>query len=199
MAPSSKRPVQRTGSWLALLAALLLGSCTSLTPQGCPVPPRFVSEGTNGAVAPFLAASIRHSRSVALRSGTHPVPETVKSALASHFDEETLEAVRWTVSKPRLTLDAMVVEAFPRYGAMTFDNVIVFRSEADAADLSLWAHELVHVEQFRRMGGVATFSRAYLGQWLDLEAEAVTKTNRILAALGSPRRQSYRGSNRRCA
>jgi hypothetical protein len=176
----------------------MLGSCSSLSAEGCPVPPRFVSEGTNSALAPLLTASIHHSRKAALHAGAHPVPESIRTELEPHFDEETLEAARWTISQPRLTLDALVVEAFPRFGAMTFDEVIVFRSAADAADLSLWAHELVHVEQFRRAGGVAGFAHAYLGHWPDLEAEAVARTNGILAAAGSPMRQSHRAQPGRC-
>jgi hypothetical protein len=187
--------------WIAaLFASVILGSCSSVTGEGCPVPPRLVSEGANSAFAPLLSASIRHSRNSALHGGTHPLPEAVKERLADHFDEATLEAAEWSISHPRrLTLDTVVTGAFPRYGAMTFDRVIVFRDASQVDDISLWAHELVHVEQFRRMGGIPRFSRAYLEDWRTLEEEAIDRTNAILAELGSDRRQFHHRPPGDCA
>lgn len=182
----------------ALLGGLLLGSCSLAAEDGCAVPPHFLAQGTNRALAPLLSASIRHSRANALHEGAHAVPATVRERLAPHFAPETIAAASWTTSSSGLTLDGIVNRAFPRFGAMTFDNVIVFRTRENVSDLSLWAHELVHVEQFRRMGGIGRFSHAYVAHWPEIEAEAVRRTNRILAALGSGRRQSLVGSPHSC-
>jgi hypothetical protein len=148
-----------------------------------------MAQNTNAALAPLLSASISHSRASALRKGGNRIPDAMRRQLSPFFDAATIDQVRWTISSPRVSIDTFVTTLFPRYRAMTFDDLVVFGSRADAEDISLWAHELVHVEQFRQMGSVRRFSRAYLGHWPEMENAAVHKTNHILAALNTRLRQ----------
>lgn len=181
---------RRFAKGLALsLCVFLLGSCSSSDSNRCAAPPSWIASNTNAALAPLLSASISHSRASALRSGESPIPPEMRRQLAPFFEAETLDQVRWTVSSRRVSLDTVVTTLFPRYRAMTFDNLIVFQTQADAGNISLWAHELVHVEQFRLMGTVRRFSRAYLGHWPAMENAAVHKTNYILDALNTRLRQ----------
>jgi hypothetical protein len=66
--------------------------------------------------------------------------------------------------------------------AVTLGDVIVFRDAHLAEDPLLWAHELTHVEQYRRWG-VEAFATQYLQQAGVLEDEAITKANRIKGRL----------------
>ena|SRR2546427_488492 len=62
--------------------------------------------------------------------------------------------------------------------AVTLGDVIFFRDTRLAADPLLWAHELTHVEQYRRLG-VETFAPQYLRQAWVLENEAIMKATTI--------------------
>lgn len=178
--------------------ALLLGSCSASGPSGCGMPPRTIAVAANSAFAPIMTASILQSRAASLRAGTRPVPASIRSALAPHFDERTLDSARWTVSGDRLSLDTLIVAAFPRYKAMTFKDTIVFQSASDAGDLGLWIHELLHVEQVGRTGGISRFSREYLADWANIEAVTVKQTNAILAKIDAPMRQGERSLTKGC-
>lgn len=60
--------------------------------------------------------------------------------------------------------------------AMTLDNVILFRSEADLSSMHLMAHELGHVMQYRQWG-VEEFARRYIrnSQAVEEEAEEIAQ------------------------
>lgn len=180
------------------VCALSLGSCSAPGPSGCGMPPRTIAVAANSAFAPIMTASILQSREASLSAGTRPVPASIRSALAPYFDEATLDSVRWTVSGNRLSLDTLVVAAFPRYKAMTFKDTVVFQNASDATDLGLWIHELLHVEQVRRTGGISRFSRAYLADWAHIEAVTVRQTNAILARIDVPMRQGRRSLTKGC-
>lgn len=193
------RPPRPIAKGLALgMCVVLLGSCSSSGTNRCAAPPSWMASNTNAALAPLLSASISHSRASALRGGENRIPLSMRRQLEPFFDAATLDQVRWTVSSPRVSLDTFVAALFPRYRAMTFDDLVVFQTRADAEDISLWAHELVHVEQFRQTGTVRRFSRAYLGHWPEMENAAVHRTNRILDALNTRRRQRPIARNSAC-
>ena len=46
----------------------------------------------------------------------------------------------------------------------------------------MWAHELAHVEQYRRMG-VDGFAAAYITDWRAIEREATRRADRVTAAI----------------
>lgn len=183
------RPRQIAKALALSLCVVLLGSCSSSDVNLCAAPPSWIASNTNAVLAPLLSASISHSRASALRSGDNRIPPEMRRQLAPFFDAETLDQVRWTMSSRRVSLDTFVSAMFPRYRAMTFDDLVVFQTPADAGNISLWAHELVHVEQFRKMGTVRRFSRAYLAHWPEMENTAVDRTNHILDALNTRLRQ----------
>lgn len=194
-----KSAKSRTGAFiLSGLSVFLIGSCSVSDPSGCGVPPQGMAIAANSVAAPIMTASIVQSRRASLQDGTRPVPARVRSTLQPFFDERTLDSVRWTVSADRLSLDTVIVAVFPRYRAMTFQDTIVFQTEADADDLGLWVHELLHVEQVRRAGGISRFSRVYLAKWADIEAATVRQTNRILMEADAPLRQGQRSLTRGC-
>jgi len=77
---------------------------------------------------------------------------------------------------PHMLLGNSVVQA------VTLGDVILFRDTRLAADPLLWAHELTHVEQYRRLG-VEGFALRYVQQAWVLEQEAITKANTIKSQL----------------
>jgi hypothetical protein len=62
--------------------------------------------------------------------------------------------------------------------AVTVGDVIFFRDPRRAEDALLWAHELTHVEQYRRLG-VEAFATRYLQQAWVLEQEAIAKAKTV--------------------
>lgn len=180
--------ISRSGKF-AILAFLLLSSCSSPGPKGCAAFPRELASLTNTVLTPLLSASVRHSRDEALRDGARPIPAALRSELEAVFPKETLDRVRWIVASDRVTLDTLVAAISPRHRAMTLDDTIVFLNEEDVNDIGLWTHELLHVEQIRRAGGVDRFSRIYLANWAEVEHATVLQNNEILAELNAPVRQ----------
>jgi hypothetical protein len=136
-----------------------------------------VSRGFDGfdpalraALAPTLAAWIEAERDAAVASGVEPVPQAVRDALAGFVAAEVLERARWRVDDSTVSLE----RALFRMGytpAITLDDVVIFRHADDAADPKLWAHEIVHVAQYRDWG-IAEFARRYLADYEAVEREA---------------------------
>lgn len=122
----------------------------------------------------LLAAALMHAERHA-RPSAHPMPEHIHRRFRDAYDPSFLNAVRWTtLDHAGITLDGLVFHGSERVVAVTLGDVIVFRSDADAENLHLWAHELVHVEQIRRLG-IQSFARAYAedgGGALEAEATA---------------------------
>ena len=85
--------------------------------------------------------------------------------LAPFFPANILDKALWNVyDASRATLDSLILASdcsdlhLPfnidcKMGAVTLDNVIVFRGAASGLnDYESWAHELVHVSQYDSMG-----------------------------------------------
>jgi hypothetical protein len=132
---------------------------------------------------PSLAVVIRHGRERAYPSG-HPMPQEIRATLAPFFARAVLERVRYVTSRDAAA-EGTVSQVLVSTGAveaLTLGDVIVFRDAQSARDPLLWAHELVHVEQYRRLG-VEAFAAQYLQQAWVLETEAVTKAKAIQGQL----------------
>lgn len=113
-------------------------------------------------------ACIQEARSQALARNPRPVPQFIRSALAKYFDINLLDSVRWTVGTGDV-LDVCTKLAFDfgQRDAITYDDVIVFKSESDAQyDVGLWAHELEHVKQYRLLG-IDHFGEYYSDYWIE--------------------------------
>lgn len=127
-----------------------------------------------------LAEAIRYSRDQAVQH-SRPIPQKMRQALEPYFSRIILDKARytwdWNVSS-NLTLDQLVM-ANDSALALTLDNVIVFRKEPYSNDLSLWAHELKHVEQYDKWG-IEVFSKKYLLDHDSLEEEAYDYASYVL-------------------
>jgi tetratricopeptide (TPR) repeat protein len=110
-----------------------------------------------------LAFAIRQAQAQA-RNGAQPIPANMRQQLLPFFPAYILDKVRWTVyDASRITLDSLILGSdcsdlnLPfnidcKMGAITLDNIVVFRGAAGAQHRVSWAHELVHVSQYDSMG-----------------------------------------------
>lgn len=67
-------------------------------------------------------------------------------------------------------------------GAVTLGSVIVFKTQGASKNRSLFAHELQHVDQFRKLG-IGGFARRYAEDPGSIEAEA-RATARLVTGRG---------------
>lgn len=125
-----------------------------------------------------LAIAIRLGRAEAIRSGVEPVPDAIKQAFTGDFPAEVLEDARWTVAAPDSRLGRVLARWPIEEGAVTLDNVIVFKTERGARNRRLFAHELAHVEQYRELG-ISEFARRYAADPAPIESEARAKAARV--------------------
>jgi len=110
-----------------------------------------------------LAFLIREARAQALNSA-QPMPSNMRSLMAPFFPAYILDKAKWTVyDASRITLDSLILGSdcsdlnLPfnidcKMGAITFDDVVIFRGADGAQNFVNWAHELVHVSQYDSMG-----------------------------------------------
>ncbi|KAA0574403.1 DUF4157 domain-containing protein [Azospirillum sp. B21] len=157
------------------------------------IPPyKAVEEGASGVVrhvaneaagelgGPALAAWIRASKGDVVGAGVKPMPPQIYAALSGYFPEEILLSVRYRsgwgneVALPALSFQ------FGDAAAITLDDAVMFRNEDDAQyNLGLWAHEVSHVQQYKRWG-VDEFAKQYTKNHGDVEAEAEDNALRFL-------------------
>ncbi|MEZ5938861.1 MAG: DUF4157 domain-containing protein [Hyphomonadaceae bacterium] len=117
-----------------------------------------------------LASGLIRSRDAA-RSDARPIPADIRKALEPYFPAEMLDTVRYSIGDT--SPDGLAGFAM-RNGnavAVTLIDTIVFKSEDYVNSLSLWAHELHHVEQYQAWG-VQGFAQRYTFGWNAVEAEA---------------------------
>jgi hypothetical protein len=128
-----------------------------------------------------LAQWIIASRADAVRSGVLPMPEAVRTRLKGQFPEALLARVRYRVGSANEF--SLASNAFKnRAAAITLDDVVLFRSSADAqGDARLWAHELTHVLQYERWG-IRGFARRYTLDHRGVEAEATAREQAFAAS-----------------
>lgn len=133
-------------------------------------------------VVPALATTIRLTRDRAWSAGVRPAPANVVKALSPYFSAATLNQVRWRTPMAQPSMSGLLVHWYFREGAVTLSDVILFSDAGLAQDPGFWAHELTHVEQYRRYG-VDGFARRYVNDWESLEREARQRATRIRAEL----------------
>jgi hypothetical protein len=133
-------------------------------------------------VAPAFAATIRLSRNRAVATGVRPVPARVARALAPFFSTTVLSQARWRPPMPQPSVTGLLVRWYFHEGAVTLDDVVLFSDARLAQDPGFWAHELTHVEQYRRYG-VDGFARRYVSDWEGLEREARDRADKVRAAM----------------
>ncbi len=129
-----------------------------------------------------LALAIRLGRAEALRSGVEPVPPELKRAFKKHYPEAVLKEARWTVAAEGSRLGRVLARWPVQEGAVTLGVVIVFKTRSGVKNRRLFAHELVHVDQYRKLG-INAFAQRYAANPEPIEEEARTKARRVVQKL----------------
>ena len=134
--------------------------------------------------AAALANALVQSRDAAWAAGTRPMPPHIRAALLAWYPAELLDSIEY---RSGITEDATLQSLSMRYGeatAVTLVDTIVFADPEQAeTDIALWAHEVKHVEQFRRWG-LMGFAQAYVRDHQAVEAEAYAIGNAVKAVHG---------------
>lgn len=138
-----------------------------------------LTESVVESTAPLIKNLILASRNNALNAGAGPLPPEIIWEFNGFFGQDVLSAY-WRVGQGNdLSLQA---NSF-RFGdrtAIALDTVLVFRSWQDANSLWLWAHELAHIEQYRRWG-VDDFTKRYVRNFEAIEAAANHRADEFMA------------------
>lgn len=138
-----------------------------------------VISGLNPAGA-ALAFAVRQAKAQAL-NGAQPIPPNIYQQLRPFYPPGFLESVRFNVfTRSNVNLANATMMLNSDVGAVTLEDVVVFRLDLDAQmNRLLWAHELTHVMQYRSMG-VENFSNVYSTNAWVLENQATDSANRIV-------------------
>ena len=136
---------------------------------------------------PALVQAIRFSRIQAMAAQTpQPMPDKIRTALSAYFDDEILDSARWTTAGQDLGLGSLLARWYYEEGAVTLKDLIVFSDAEVAENVWLWAHELAHMEQYRRLG-TEGFAARYVSDWRALESEANRRAFAITADIRAAR------------
>jgi hypothetical protein len=182
--------VSAQASWLSEItgigADLTTGEVTIKPPDISAIPkmienlPKDVSQALLNPAAPYLAGAIRWSKARALERNPEPIPAAVAEKLRPYFPPHIISKVRWTTVGGGFTIDAAIGSWLDQEGAVTLDDVIVFRGVDAGADVAMWAHELTHVIQYDNLG-IDTFAFIYSSNWNSLEEQAKNASSMIMA------------------
>lgn len=127
-----------------------------------------------------LALWLIGSRDTAIRTAK-PIPASVRSRLRGIVSEPVLAVAMYKIGDTGLLNAAPIVQRFSKQtAAVTLIDVVVFRNQAGADDVALWAHELAHVDQFMRWG-VRDFGIRYTRDYGAVEREAETWRERFVS------------------
>lgn len=154
-----------------------LGGCICVPDPNGVLGPMQERAGTISANA--LEGWILRSRESAVRQGTLPIPADIRRQLLPFYAAELLDSVRYKVGDLDELSAARNVMQNPDIKAVTLVDIIVFRN-ADMAghDAALWAHELLHVQQYREWG-TAGFAARYSRDFNAVEAPAYRRQAEI--------------------
>ena len=157
----------------------------------------FPNSGTviDGATRPFTESAVTvagaaleqwivQSRNSAIGSSS-PIPPLVRYQLEPFFSREVLDRARWKVGDNGFFNAARAIISNGDVAAVTLNDLIVFRNYQDSQNnVSLWAHELRHVQQYKEWG-TRDFAIRYTRNFNAVENEAYSMENRVAS---SPRR-----------
>lgn len=129
-------------------------------------------EDVSQMAASGLEQWLLQSREAAAASGTQPIPLHIRAQLEPYYDIGVLDAARYKVGDGEALNAANALLQNPDVQAVTLIDIIVFRNAADAQDnVALWAHELLHVQQYQQWG-VEGFAARYTRNFDAVEAPA---------------------------
>lgn len=158
-----------------------LGGCICVPDPNGVLGPMQERAGTITANA--LEGWILRSRESAMRQGTLPIPPQIRQQLLPFSAAELLDAVRYKVGDLDELSAARNVMQNPDIRAVTLVDIIVFRDARMAEqDAALWAHELLHVQQYREWG-TAGFAARYSRDYNAVEAPAYRRQAEIARIL----------------
>lgn len=145
--------------------------------------PEDVKETFLNPFGPQLAFLIRQARAQASGSA-QPMPDALRQELSSFFPSDILGTALFTTQqRAGISIATGTLEVNGNIAAMTVDNIIVFRDDQASQDPIIWAHELMHVSQYRNMG-IDGFAAVYAGPGAQkLENEAYSWQDHVAAAL----------------
>jgi hypothetical protein len=125
-----------------------------------------------------LARALRQTRQFYTGRG-NPVPDAVKVVLSITFAREILDGVRVVDTDSEASLPAIINQVQTQFGdavggqsAVTVVDVIAFSQIPEPSAVDFWAHELQHVVQYRKLGGIDAFAAAYTRDYHKLEGDA---------------------------
>lgn len=154
-----------------------LGGCICVPDPNGVLGPMQERAGTISANA--LEGWILRSRESAVRQGSLPIPADIRRQLLPFYAAELLDSVRYKVGDLDELSAARNVMQNPDIKAVTLVDIIVFRNaEMAAHDVALWAHELLHVQQYREWG-TAGFAARYSRDFNAVEAPAYRRQAEI--------------------
>ncbi|WP_271412089.1 eCIS core domain-containing protein [Pseudomonas sp. Q1-7] len=185
----------RIATCLALLAGC--GAAMAACPPGqyevcvtdciCLPEAREVIGPLHGEATRVAAAALQHwlvqAHADARAGGVERIPAAIRARLAPYFDAALLDGVRYRVGDRSEIGTAGAMLNNPDIKAVTLIDIILFRdAQAASADAVLWAHELVHAQQFREWG-VAAFARRYTADADSVERPAYAMQFKVAKAL----------------
>lgn len=106
----------------------------------------------SGIPSSYESEWISQEKSRAISSGVQRIPPQIFKSLDEYFDAEFLSQISYRVGTVNRTNYPGILPTIGNTEATTLDNVIVFRSQADAQNLEIWARELGHVLLFQSLG-----------------------------------------------
>jgi hypothetical protein len=132
---------------------------------------------------PTLEGAITASRNTAI-NGAMPMPPQIRQQLTGYASEDSMNQVRYKIGDNGFANLAHLLEQGGAAAAVTLIDVVVFRGPSEAADPSIWAHELTHVDQYRQWG-VHSFAVQYARNWRGVEDPAYAKGDGYQAWAGN--------------
>jgi hypothetical protein len=122
---------------------------------------------------PTLEQAIIASHNTAI-NGAMPIPPQIWQQLTGYASEDSMNRVQYKIGDNGFANLAHLLEQGGAAAAVTLIDVVVFRGPSEAADPSIWAHELTHVDQYRDWG-VQSFAVQYARNWRSVEDPAYAK------------------------
>lgn len=147
-------------------------------------------EDATQLAASGLEQGLRQARERAAADGTEPVPLHIRAQLEAYFDLAVLDSARFKVGGNETLNAGNALLQNPDVQAVTLIDIIVFRNTEDAQqNVALWAHELLHVQQYQQWG-VREFTRRYTRDHDAIEAPAYQLQIKVDRALRNQLSQS---------
>ncbi|ASJ73876.1 hypothetical protein IMCC3135_18985 [Granulosicoccus antarcticus IMCC3135] len=130
-------------------------------------------------------AAIHESRKQMSNRNLDVIPTAVRAELQAYFSSDILDEVRYTSDYSNVLSISQYALDWAGMDAIVFGHIVVFRELSNALNnMGLWAHELEHVKQYKRLG-IDGFSQYYTHASSRIEAAAEAQRKYICSQLNS--------------